>query len=75
MSNSSTLYLSPRDKKSSFAPTEDNGLERHVRECADANGALHGLRCKAEAADSFLSGRVISIIVVAGTLLALVAYW
>ena len=75
MSQSSTLSLSSAETRSSPRPSDRDDLQRHMRQCALANGAWHGLRCKVEAADSFLSGRFVSTIVVASGLLALSVYW
>lgn len=52
----------------------DEGLDRHINECARAN-AWHTVRCTAESVDSFLSARFVSTIVAAAALLALSAYW
>ena len=75
MSNPSTPFLRPHTDRRSFQPNDNDGLQRHIRDCSHANGAWHSLRCKAEAADSFLGGRFISIVVVIGVVLAVSAYW
>lgn len=75
MSPSSTLSPSPAVGR--FAPRsiDQDGLQRHMHQCAQANGTWHSLRCKAEAIDGFLSGRFVSTLVVAIGLLALSVYW
>lgn len=75
MFQSSTLSLSSAETSLSYRSGDQDGLQRHMRQCALANGAWHGLRCKAEAADSFMSGRFVSTIVAASVLLALSVYW
>lgn len=75
MSNPTTPYFSPQGAPFTSWPEHVAGLQRHLSECASANGALHGLRCKIEAADAFLGGRFISTVVFAAGLLAISVYW
>jgi len=75
MTNSSHLSFSPPRTPGGSVAVEHDSLRRHVRACDRANGAWHRVRCTAEALDAFLSGRSISMVVVASGLLALSVYW
>lgn len=74
MSHPSTLSLLPDGARRATWSNDQDGLQRHMVQCARANGTWHRVRCAAEAADAFMSGRFVSTIVVASGLLALSAY-
>lgn len=48
-------------------------LSHHLRQCAQARGRLHTLRCGLEALDGFLSPRFVSLIAAATALSAVLA--
>lgn len=75
MPNTHTFPLPQCNPRVNAATGEFQSLQRHVRQCFRANGAWHSVRCKAETVDSFVGGRVVSMVVVAGSLLAASAYW
>lgn len=75
MSNPSPLSFAANSAAQSHSFGYQDGLQRHVSQCAKENGAWHSVRCKVETADAFMSGRFVSTIVVASGLLALSAYW
>ncbi len=75
MSNSSILSFTANSSVQSHGYGYQDSLQRHVSQCARANGAWHSLRCTVESADAFMSGRFVSTIVVASGLLAVSAYW
>lgn len=75
MFNPSTFSLSPQLETNASGLGDPDAIRRHLRDCSNANGVWHSVRCKAEAADSFLSGRFVSTIAIAGGLLALSVYW
>ena len=75
MFNPSLFPLSPQLKPNASGFSDPDAMQRHLRDCSNANGVWHSFRCKAEAADSFLSGRFVSTIAMAGGLLALSVYW
>lgn len=75
MFNPSPFSLSPPLEAKACGHGDPDAIVRHLRACSNANGVWHSVRCKAEAADSFLSGRFVSTIAIAGGLLALSVYW
>lgn len=75
MLNPSMFPLSPRGDQCASGLSDPDGIQRHLRDCSDANGVWHGVRCTVEVADSLVSGRFVSTITIAGGLLALIAYW
>ncbi len=71
-----TFPVPSRSMVGDAPPSETLSLERHVRQCLQANGAWHSVRDTAKTVGSFLSGRVVTVVVlVAGVLLALSVYW
>lgn len=75
MFNPSILSPSHQGTQRTVDFNEFDGILRHLNDCEKANGAWHSLRCKAEFADAFLSGRVVSMVTVAGGVLALCVLW
>lgn len=75
MFNPSLFPLSPGLDQCASGPNDPDGIQRHMRDCSDANGVWHSVRCTVEVADSLLSGRFVSTITLVGGLLALSAYW
>ncbi len=75
MADQSTLIFSHSGASAAAFAQESQGLQRHLRQCGQANGTWHTVRCAGERVDDFLSGRVVSMVVVASGLLAVSAYW